>query len=322
MVSRWYTKSTYLLSGVLCLVILLVSLYFALQKPVYIAVDGKTIEDRVFFSSTVEQVLEQNKVALDKWDQVQPGLDTPIKKNCHIEVIRAFNVTVIADGERHDILTVPVSVEEAIERAGITVGEQDIIKTAAASKTVPDQEIEVIRVTEEMVEEEQPLPFQVETTEDNTLEKGLTRTLRQGINGSVLNSVKVTFHNGQEVKREVIDSKTMDQPVNKIVAMGNITTVSRGNQNIHFREALYVQASAYTYTGRNTATGRKPAVGLVAVDPQVIPMGSKLYIEGYGYAVAADTGGAIKGNRIDVFMEDRSQCMSWGRRNVKVYILE
>lgn len=322
MVSWWYKKSTCLLSGVLCLVALLVSLFFALQKPVSVVVDGKTIEDRVFFTSTVEQVLEQNKVVLKKWDQVQPGLDTPIKKDCRIIVTRAFKVTVIADGQSHEVMTVPISVEEAIRRAGVITGDQDIIKTAAASKTVPGQEIEIIRVTEEVVEEEQPLVFQVEKTEDNTLEKGLTRTLRQGANGSVLNTLKVTYHNGQEVKREVIDSKTLVQPVNKIVALGNITTVSRGNQNIHFREALYVQASAYTYTGRNTATGKKPAVGLVAVDPQVIPMGSKLYIEGYGYAVAADTGGSIRGNRIDVFMEDKSQCLSWGRRTVKVYVLE
>jgi 3D (Asp-Asp-Asp) domain-containing protein len=80
-------------------------------------------------------------------------------------------------------------------------------------------------------------------------------------------------------------------------------------------------ASAYTYTGRNTSCGMKPAVGLVAVDPSVIPLGTKLYIEGYGYATAADTGGAIKGNRIDLFMEDKSQCLSWGKRMVKVYVL-
>jgi 3D (Asp-Asp-Asp) domain-containing protein len=83
-----------------------------------------------------------------------------------------------------------------------------------------------------------------------------------------------------------------------------------------------MQASAYTYTGFHTATGLNPEVGMVAVDPSVIPMGTRLYIEGYGYARAADTGGAIKGDKIDLFMEEYSQCMGWGRRTVKVYILQ
>jgi 3D (Asp-Asp-Asp) domain-containing protein len=60
---------------------------------------------------------------------------------------------------------------------------------------------------------------------------------------------------------------------------------------------------------------------MVAVDPTVIPLGSKMYIEGYGYAWAADTGGAVKGDVIDVFLEDHSQCVNWGRKTVKVYLL-
>lgn len=71
-----------------------------------------------------------------------------------------------------------------------------------------------------------------------------------------------------------------------------------------------------------TATGMTPQVGVVAVDPNVIPLHTKLYIEGYGYATAGDTGGAIKGNRIDVFKNTRSECREWGRRQVKVYIIE
>ena len=71
-----------------------------------------------------------------------------------------------------------------------------------------------------------------------------------------------------------------------------------------------------------TATGLKPQRGVIAVDPKVIPLGTKLYIEGYGNAVAGDTGGAIKGNRVDLFMSSRKECMSWGRRDVKVWILK
>lgn len=93
------------------------------------------------------------------------------------------------------------------------------------------------------------------------------------------------------------------------------------------RKVLYMRATGYApYTcggsrsGR-TATGIHAGVGVVAVDPRVIPLGTKLYIEGYGYAVAADTGGAIKGNRIDLGHDTHSQAMRTGRRTVKVHVL-
>ncbi len=82
---------------------------------------------------------------------------------------------------------------------------------------------------------------------------------------------------------------------------------------------LNVQAYAYALTGR-TASGRYTAPGIVAVDPRVIPLGSKLYIPGYGWGVAADTGGAILGNKIDVWFPSTSQCYQWGVRNVTIQV--
>lgn len=92
---------------------------------------------------------------------------------------------------------------------------------------------------------------------------------------------------------------------------------------------ISMEATAYTddiasqgkWVGQ-TATGMKPQVGVVAVDPKIIPLGTKLYVEGYGEAIAGDTGGAIKGKRIDLFMATRGQAMKYGRRNVKVRILD
>ncbi len=73
-------------------------------------------------------------------------------------------------------------------------------------------------------------------------------------------------------------------------------------------------------TGR-TATGVMARFGIAAVDPRVIPLHTLLYVEGYGFALAADTGGAIKGNRIDLCFDSRAQAYRWGRKNVKVHIL-
>lgn len=92
--------------------------------------------------------------------------------------------------------------------------------------------------------------------------------------------------------------------------------VSRGGQ------VMVMEATAYTWTGYRTATGTWPIRGTVAVDPEVIPMGTKLYVEGYGLAVAADTGGAIKGNIIDVYLPTESECWQWGRRQLEVRVME
>ncbi len=317
----WSWKKTGLAVTILFIIVLGISLFFALQKPVTIAIDGKVIETRVFFTNTVDGVLVKQKVALGKHDRVEPSLNSKIKKDTRIVVTRAFPVKIIADGSSKEIITTPISIKEAIRLAGFELGEKDIVKTVPVPNTVPNQEIEVIRVSESEIKEEQAIPCGVERTSDNSLERGLTKTVSAGKNGLALNTVRITYHNGQEVKREVINSQTLVEPKNRIIAMGTITAVSRGNQLLHFREARYMETSAYTYTGYRTASGKHPEVGMIAVDPSIIPMGSRLYVEGYGFGRAADTGGSIRGNRLDLFMEERSQCLNWGRRSVKVYVL-
>ncbi len=185
----------------------------------------------------------------------------------------------------------------------------------------PGETIEVIRVTQREFAVDKPIAYQVEETTDTKLEAGVTKTIQAGKNGLARHVFLITCHNGQEIKREQIRTQVLVQPSNQVIAAGNSYTVSRGGQRFDFREAKSMEATAYTYTGNRTATGVYPAVGMVAVDPKVISLGTKMYIEGYGYATATDTGGAIKGNRIDIFLETYSQCMKWGRKTVKVYLL-
>ena len=85
-------------------------------------------------------------------------------------------------------------------------------------------------------------------------------------------------------------------------------------------ETMTIEATAYTWTGNRTVTGTWPSRGTIAVDPRVIPLGTELHIEGYGPAVAADTGGAIQGQRIDLYMDTKHECLQWGRRKVEVKI--
>lgn len=81
------------------------------------------------------------------------------------------------------------------------------------------------------------------------------------------------------------------------------------------------ESTAYCLRGR-TASGRMAGPGIVAVDPAVIPLGTRLHVEGYGYAVAGDTGAAIKGKKVDVWFSTREECLQWGRRKVKVSLLQ
>jgi 3D (Asp-Asp-Asp) domain-containing protein len=96
-----------------------------------------------------------------------------------------------------------------------------------------------------------------------------------------------------------------------------------GGEAFAYTRRLSMESTAYTWTGNKTATGTWPTVGTVAVDPQVIPLGSRVYVDGYGFATAADTGGLINGNIIDVYLDTRDECIKWGRkRGIAVYVLE
>ncbi|QGU00574.1 Cell wall-binding protein [Candidatus Syntrophocurvum alkaliphilum] len=310
------------LLGIVIGALLLISAFYALQKPITIKVDGDVIETKALLVRTVEDVLEREQIMLGDNDLIKPSLNSIIEKETEIKITRASKVTIKADGETKEIYTTPIPVKEAIKLAGIELGEDDIVKTLPNPKTSPNQEIEVIRVTKEEKTVEEEIPYKTDRKPDDTLAKGLNRTVSQGANGVALNTVQKIYHNGEKVKEDVIDTEVIKQPQNRVIAMGNITSVSRGGDRLDFKEAIEMEATAYTHTGNRTFTGKWPEVGFVAVDPNVIPLGTELYVEGYGYARAEDTGGLIKGNKIDLFMEDRADCLSFGRRTVTVYVLE
>jgi 3D (Asp-Asp-Asp) domain-containing protein len=106
-------------------------------------------------------------------------------------------------------------------------------------------------------------------------------------------------------------------------------TPSRSDSDTVVREFM-VSASAYTASCKGcsgiTSTGinlkKNPNLKVIAVDPSVIKIGTKVYVEGYGYAIAGDTGGAIRGNNIDVFIPNKSDALKWGRKTVKIKILK
>jgi len=314
-------KHRYLFISLIITIVISAFIIISVYTSVTIEVEGKTIKTHAWVFNSVRDVLQKEKIKWGETDIVTPSLSCQIGKDMSINVIRGCKVEITADGQCQEIVVPPGTVEETLAAAGLELGEKDIVTPGLMESVAPQQKIEIIRVTEEIKEIESPISYGVEVKNDNKLEKGLYKVINPGKTGVAVNTVKITYHNGKEAHKEILSSKTLIEPENKVIAMGTITVASRGNINFDFKEVKYMESTAYTYTGRRTATGREPAVGIVAVDPSIIPLGTKLYIEGYGYAQAADTGGSVKGNIIDVFLEERAQCIKWGRRMVKVYIL-
>ena len=99
------------------------------------------------------------------------------------------------------------------------------------------------------------------------------------------------------------------------------TATTEDGATFYYTEQFVVETTAYTWTGNTTFTGTWPKQGTIAVDPDVIPLGTQVYIVGYGFATAEDTGGAIDGEIVDLYMDTEEACIAWGRRDAVVYIL-
>jgi 3D (Asp-Asp-Asp) domain-containing protein len=220
--------------------------------------------------------------------------------------------------------------QQILTDAAVNLGNKD---RAQATMTVDGHgnvsmpEIDVTRVLDKIVYTTEPIPCPVTWVSDASLAPGRSELRSPGQPGVLLKKYDVTTDNDVEVHRSQIGSEVLRQPAPKVIACGIWTdavrrrAVSRGSGEQVVR-TLRVTATAYTRTGCQTASGVWPYVGGVAVDPSVIPIGSKLYIDGYGPAKAVDTGGMIRGNRIDLFFDTESECEAWGRRPVTVTIME
>ncbi|NTW05536.1 MAG: hypothetical protein HGA27_05410 [Peptococcaceae bacterium] len=205
----------------------------------------------------------------------------------------------------------------------LELGVQDIVLPNVGHRIGKDTEIRVIRVVNKVEEKNVLLPYSTESVSNSSIPRGISKTVVSGQNGQELQKWSVVYHDGKQVISQLIGKQLIKETKNSLIHVGTgQATVSRGGQTFRYKQVLDVVASAYTYTGNNTATGIKPAHGVVAVDTRVIPLGTRLYIDGYGYATAMDTGGAIRGNRIDVFLESLSAARSWGIKKVRVYVLE
>lgn len=263
-------------------------------------------------------------------------------------------VTLVVQGKESVVSTFKPNVKELLAEQNIKYDGNDIINVELNNKLSDGLKIEVIDVTEETIKEIKKVPFEVNIVEDEDLLKGNTEVSTEGQAGKNELVYKVTYHNGKKVEKKFIEELAVTEPVDKIVKKGTKIEVkeevkvatSRG-ENIRKNSSLRqnnntsksssnaprnnqsstngrnMKVVATAYTGHSTtSTGKTPKWGTIAVDPSVIPYGTKVYIPQFGKTfIAEDCGSAIKGNKIDIYMNDEGSVDNWGRKTIDIYIV-
>ncbi len=236
-------------------------------------------------------------------------------------------VTVMYGGKEYVKCNSPImTVGELLAKLDVEVREDDILSHSVDEMISDGMTLSVSVVTTETYTEETELPHGTVYKDSRTIKKGTTSLVEKGRNGIKSISKKVTMVDGAVVSTEVISEETVIEPVDAIYYKGVGGTV-KSNDGTVYNYSYYIDVIATAYhTGGITATGHVANEEVVAVDPKVIPYGTKMFITGkwgeIGYRSAEDCGN-FKGNRVDVCMEGtRAELLQFGRRNMRVYILE
>lgn len=314
-------------------------IYIYKGNEVSLSVDGE-VTDFVSYSKTVKELIEVEEVNFQKGAYINVPLNKKIEKNLNIIIKNPKKYTIDENGKSLEVVCVHDTVEEILEDQNINLGKRDFTYPELSEKVEPNSSIRIYRITEDTKVEESAIPFekQVNTTDD--LEVGKTRIVQEGKNGLKQTHIKKEYLNGVQISEIIEKEEVVTEPIPQIIEKGSRDFIVTSRGNTRYKKVIEMTATAYDLsfqsTGKRpgdryyglTASGTKVRPGVVAVDPRVIPLGTKLYVQSldgtkdYGFAIAEDKGGAIKGNKIDLFFETAQQVNQFGRRKVKVYILK
>ncbi|KOF09116.1 hypothetical protein AC739_16805 [Planococcus glaciei] len=273
-------------------------------------------------STTVAGFLKQNKITLGELDRVENGMDEKVVPNSKVQVVRVEKVTDVVED----------SVKFAVETkkdAGLLKGQEKLVQkgqngvVAKTYEVVKENGKEVKRALKSEKTVKAPTK-QVKAVGTKVMVASASRgtTAKASAKKETVAPVQVAAAKKEAPAKAAAPAKKAE-PSRKASAASTTAAAPSGGKE------FYVSATAYTASCAGcsgiTATGinlkANPGLKVIAVDPNVIPLGSKVYVEGYGYAVAGDTGGAIKGNKIDLFVANHSDAIAFGRKQVKVTVL-
>ena len=269
-----------------------------------------------------------------------------------ITIRRAVDVTVNYYGNPITVLGYEdETLGSVMAREALTWTQDDVLSLSLDTMVYEGLNLSVTSIVTEEQTYSETIPFQSTTVNDDNMKKGAQKVRTEGKNGEKTITASVTYINGVESTREILSEEIIQEPVNEVVAVGtgkNVKTTSGSYQGgkvtigngtitlengktLTYSGSRTMKATAYTHTdagcNKTTATGTTVRWGTVAVDPRYIPYGTRMFIvtsDGsyiYGEAVAEDCGGAIKNDKIDLYMPTYSQCINFGRRTCTVYFL-
>lgn len=320
-------------------------------KEITLIVNG--IEEKYYTTTeTVDEFLKENHLVFRKEDHLSFQMTDPIREGLVLTADLAFPVTIFDANERKTVWTTKGKVKDILNKYDIALKKYDEVEPTLEQIIDEKSSIYIIRVKKEKETIEQKIAFNTKTIQDNTLEKGKEKVVEEGKPGVLTKTFEVIKENGEEVKRKLVKEEVKENPKDRIIAVGtkvnqpkqsssnggNLVTLgkesnsSQGSQKTPSGRIIIMdRATAYTANctgcrgitayGINLKENRHAKV--ISVDPNVIPLGTRVWVEGYGYAIAGDTGGAIQGKTIDLHMPTREEALKYGmKRNVKVILLD
>ncbi|MDF2505611.1 3D domain-containing protein [Clostridium sp.] len=325
----YFSKGS-IMALVMVIIILSVTIYArSMRKVVTVSLNGET-KKVISYKNTVKDILEQNNIKIEPKDKIKPSVDIRIKSGQEIYIKKAVGLELLVDGKDIKVKSGEDSVEDMLKAECIKLSDSDKVKPSKNDSIKNGMKVVVTRVSTQKLVEAKPIDFETVVQNDNNMGNDEKQVIQQGVAGSKEIITNVTYEDGKEVARNIVSEVVKSEPVKAVVKVGTLGVVNanRGGKAT-YKSKINAKATAYTadlrfgITASGTRTKRDSnGYSSIAVDPRVIPLGTKLYVPGYGYGIAEDTGGLIKGNRIDLFFTSETECENWGIRPVDVYILK
>jgi len=312
---------------------------YAAQNVVTIADEGRTPVQITTVDTNVGKILSKQGIVLHEGDELNYELSDTIRNDAVIKIYRAVDVDVTLMGETKGYRTTQTTVGGVLKELGVTVNDGDRVSPSLDTAIQEGSAIYVVLYDTHEVTVQEEIAYPVTEIENTELAPGQRNIIQAGQKGVIEYVYDIQYENGVEISRELIRENKLSDPVEEIVeycpeSVWELGVVPATRPTNYTRVETF-QATAYDaspmdngiWAGK-TSTGMPLVYGVIAVDPRVIPYGTKMYIESvdgmykYGYAIAGDCGGAIKGKKVDLFFPSRSTCYQFGRRPVNIYFLD
>ena len=302
------------------------------ERTIYVLTEKENVDD----------ILVENGFTLGDYDVVTLSADNNDELS-EIIINRAFEVPVTADGKTVTVFATSLeTVGYVLDKADITIDDDDIINVNVDALVEDGTEIVIQRVVRKVETKTSTIPFETEHITSSFYKRNTENTVTEGEDGELTTISETTYIDGVLSSFNVISEEVTKEPVNEVIATGTAkrtpwstakeVELDENGIPVSYEKVITGKATAYSSSRSNPrgASGKKLYVGTVAVNPNIIPYGTELYIVStdgsivYGYAVAADTGLALMDGRVlvDVFTDSYSSSCQWGAHQVNVYILD